>query len=237
MSATAVIKHQTNEPALATYAPDPFEALANAISPRTIVGALLKFSKGDFLAGADAKEIAEGTAFTANVDELMVGWVKWSNGKPIEHIMVRVAEGRTLPKRAELGDDDATRWETDSLGAPRDPWQYTSYLQLMGETGDLYTFTTSSRGGLGAIGELCRLYSRHRKKHSDVHPVITLEVGSYQHANKEFGKIKFPKFTLIGWSPKANFNQALAAAGLMPAPEPHVPEEAQADQMNDAIPF
>ena len=157
MSTTAVIKHQTNEPALATYAPDPFEALANAISPRTIVGALLKFSKGDFLAGEDAKEIPEGTAFTANVDELMVGWVKWSNGKPIEHIMVRVAEGRTLPNRAELGDDDATRWETDSLGAPRDPWQYTSYLPLMGETGDLYTFTTSSRGGLGANGDLCRL--------------------------------------------------------------------------------
>ena len=67
--------------------------------------------------------------------------------------------------------------------------------------------------------------------------MITLEVGSYQHANKEFGRIKFPKFTLIDWSPKANFNQALAAAGLMPAPEPHVPEEAQTDQMNDAIPF
>jgi hypothetical protein len=51
MSTTSVIKQQTNGPALATYAPDPFEAYANAISPRTIVGTLLKFSKGDFLAG------------------------------------------------------------------------------------------------------------------------------------------------------------------------------------------
>jgi hypothetical protein len=216
---------------------DPFEVFADAVQPRTIVGALMKFSKGDFLAGEDGHEIAEGTAFTANLDELMAGWVRWSGGKPIQHLMVRVAEGCTLPKRTELGDDDATRWETDSAGTPRDPWQFTNYLPLLNEAG-LFTFTTSSRGGLSAIGSLCRLYSRHRRKHPDVHPVIALEVGSYQHANKEFGRIKFPKFKLIGWAPKSKFDEALAAAGFALGAEPPASqEETQAVEMSDEIPF
>jgi hypothetical protein len=135
-----ITKTEKNNTVPTTYSDvDPFEVYADSVSPRTIVGTLLKFSKGDFLAGEESKEIAEGTTFTANVDELTVGWVKWSGGKPIEHIMVRVAEGRTLPKRAELGDDDATRWETDSTGAARDPWQYTNYLPLMNEAAELFT--------------------------------------------------------------------------------------------------
>jgi hypothetical protein len=233
-----VQKTETQNTAPTAYgAVDPFEAYANAVSPRNIVGDLMKFSKGDFLAGEEGKEIAEGTTFTANLDELMIGVVKWFGGKPIEHIMVRVAEGRALPKRAELDDQDETQWEVDSFGAPRDPWQYTNYLPLMNDAGDLFTFATSSRGGLGAVGDLCRLYSRHRKKHPDVYPVIALEVGSYQHANKEFGRIKFPKFTLMSWVPKTGFNEALAAAGLTPGKEPPAPEETQADDIDDSIPF
>jgi hypothetical protein len=235
---TLIQKPETQNTVPAAYgAVDPFEAYADAVSPRTIVGTLLKFSKGDYLAGEESKAIAEGTTFTANVDELTVGWVKWSDGKPIEHIMVRVAEGRVLPKRAELGDQDETHWEADSSGAPRDPYQYTNYLPLMNDAGDLFTFTTSSRGGLGAVGDLCRLYSRHRRKHPDVHPVIALEVGSYQHANKEYGRIKFPKFTLMSWVPKTGFNEALVAAGLTPGKEPPAPEETQADDIDDSIPF
>jgi hypothetical protein len=44
----SIIKTQTDGPALAIYGPDPFEAYANAVAPRTIIGTLLRFSKGDY---------------------------------------------------------------------------------------------------------------------------------------------------------------------------------------------
>jgi hypothetical protein len=211
---THLVKQQTNGHALVTPGPDPFEAYANAVSPRTNIGTLLRFSKGDYVAGEEGKEITEGLTFTANLDELMTGWVKWSDGKPVEQIMVRVAEGRSLPKRAELGDTDPTTWETDSSGKPRDPWQPASYLPLMDEEGRLFTFATSSRGGLGAIGNLSRLYAWHRRKHSEVYPIVALEVGSYQHQKREYGRIKFPKFKPIGWEPKVEVQRSVDRCGV-----------------------
>ena len=220
----AIKQQQTNGPALATYALDPFEAYANAVAPRTIIGTLLRFSKGDYLAGEEGKEITKGATFTANVDELLAGWNKWSDGKPVDHIMLRVAEGRMLPKREVLGDSDASHWEADSAGVPRDPWQFTNYLPLLDEQGGIFTFATSSRGGLTAIGDLARLYARHRRAgHRDVHPMIALDVGSYLHPNREYGRIKYPLFTPMGWAPKTAFNEALAAAGFTPGSEPPAP--------------
>jgi hypothetical protein len=155
---------------------DPFEEYANAIAPTYIVGKLLRFSKGDFLAGEGDDEITEGTMLTVNVDELTAGWIKWANGKPAEQIMVRVADGKAPPKRAELGDHDETTWELDAQGNRRDPWQFTNYLPMMDDQGELYTFTTSSRGGLGAIAHVARRYAQHRRRHPDVFPKITLRV-------------------------------------------------------------
>jgi hypothetical protein len=237
MQLTQTIKQQANGSALATYAFDAFEAYANAVVPRTIIGTLLRFSKGDYVSGEESKEIPIGSVFTANVDELLAGWIKWSGGKPVEHVMVRVAEGLALPKREVLGDRDGSCWEADSAGVPRDPWQFTNYLPLLNEEGGIFTFATSSRGGLTAIGDLTRRYARHRRAgHRDVHPMIALDVGSYQHQNREYGRIKYPVLTPMGWAPKEVFTDALAAAGLGAEP-PASPEETQAEDMGDDIPF
>jgi len=56
-------------------------------------------------------------------------------------------------------------------------------------------------------------------------------------ANREYGRIKYPLFMPMGWAPKTAFNEALAAAGFTPGAEPPAPQEAQAEQMNDEIPF
>ena len=68
-----IVERQTDGPALAIYGPDPFEVYANAVAPRTIIGMLLRFSKGDYVAGEEGKEITKGATFTANVDELLAG--------------------------------------------------------------------------------------------------------------------------------------------------------------------
>jgi hypothetical protein len=150
--------------------------------------------------------------------------------------MYRVAGGQAVPKRAELGDANHALWETDNNGKPRDPWQFTNYLPLLNEAGELFTFTTSSRGGIGAIGELCRRYSQHKRRHPNVLPIIGLDVDSYQHKVKEYGRIKFPKFAPMGWAPKSTFAEALAAAGLSTSEtEPAVADDA--GDMSDQIPF
>ena len=214
---------------------DPFAAYADAIAPQYIIGEMLRFSKGDCIVGQD-NTIPAGTTFTVNLDELMAGWIKWLDNKPVEHIMVRVAGGIPPKKRGELGDDDKTLWELDNQGKPRDPWQFTNYLPLMNEKSDLFTFTTSSRGGLGAIADLSRRYALHRKRHPNVFPVIALNVDSYQHKIRELGRIKFPVFEPAGYAPKNDFLAALAGAGLI-ATESETAEADPADELNDEVPF
>ena len=189
-----------------------FQSYGDQVSQRSIVGDLLKFSKGDFLCGEDEREIKEGTKFVANMDELMVGWIRWEDNKPSDQIMGRVVDGYQPQRRNELGDNDKTLWEVDSQGKERDPWQFSNYLILKDPDGEeLYTFATSSRGGLNAIGELCKGYGKAMRQRPDEYPVVELGVGSYQHSNKEFGRIKFPILKIVDWASKVEFAQALAA--------------------------
>jgi hypothetical protein len=198
---------------LAPAGGNAFEAYGQAVSQRSIVGKLLKFSKGDYLVGENNEDMPEGTELIANMDELMVGWIKWQDNKPAEQIMGRVSDGYQAPRRTDLGDNNKDDWETDDQGQLRDPWQFSNYLILKepGEDGELYTFATSSKGGLNAIGELCKSYGKAMRQRPDDLPVVTLKVGSYQHSNKSFGRIKFPIFELTGWAPRVEFTAALAA--------------------------
>src|SRR6516165_2607157 len=121
---------------------DALMQYADAFAPQFIIGEMLRFSKGDWLVGDDT--VAVGTTFTVAVDELLAGWIKWIDSKPVEHLMVRVADGATPKSRGELGDHDQSKWEMDATGKPKDPWQFTNYLPMMNEAGELFTFTTSS---------------------------------------------------------------------------------------------
>lgn len=190
-----------------------FEQYADAVETNRIVGDLLKFSKGEYLAGQNGDEIEEGTELVAHMGELMVGWVRWEGGRPTDMRMGRVVEGFTPLPRRELGETDETEWETDeSTGQPRDPWQLTNYLILKEPGGDrLFTFATSSKGGLSAIGALCRTYGKAARQRPNDFPIVALNVDSYRHSNKAYGKIFVPKLDVVGWLDKAEFDEALAA--------------------------
>src|SRR5262249_39912233 len=158
-------------------------------------------TKGDYVAGPYNDEIPIGTKLYAMMDSLNVGWIKWQDNRPAERITGAVGEGFQPPCRTELGDNDKSQWETDDQGHPRDPWQFTNELVLIEvEGGKTYTFTTSSRGGIGAIGELCSAYGKAMRQQPDRVPVIELDVGSYQHSNRAFGRIKFPIFKIVDWA-------------------------------------
>lgn len=181
---------------------DAYEAFGNSVTNRNIVGTLLKFNKGDWLAGEDADELPLGTVLIANMPSLQRGWIRWEDNKPDQHIMGPI-EGFTPPRRSELGDEDKDQWEEDQNGNPRDPWQESFYLQFVPEGADLddeeqiYTFAASSAGGRGAIGELAKAYGKNRRMHPDLMPKVELQVSSYNHRNKEFGRIKVPVFKLV----------------------------------------
>jgi len=149
----------------------------------------LKFAKGDYFAGQQAREIPLGTKFVAIMDQLMIGWVKWRDAAPVEQIMGLLAQGYKPKRRSELDDNDPAQWETDDeTGDPQDPWQFTNYLILADpNTKELYTFAASSRGALGAVGELCKEHGKHMREKPDEDPVIKLGVGSYLHRNKAYG--------------------------------------------------
>ena len=190
-----------------------FAAYANAVSPRNIIGKLLKFSKGDYVAGEGGEEVKEGTKFVAIMDELSTGWVRWEDNKPVEHRTGRVVDKFVPPPRRELGHDNKDDWPADDRGEARDPWQFTNYLVLKStdDTGEFYTFTTGTRGGLNAIADLCRHYARDVKQHPDCFPVIALKVSSYDHPVKSFGRVKVPVLTVVGRAPRDGVQMPVAA--------------------------
>jgi len=121
-------------------------------------------------------------------------------------------------------------------GTPKDPWAFSNYLPMMNEQGELFTFGTRSRGGIGAIADLARRYAKHRQRHPEVFPVISLSVDSYKHKDPEYGHIKLPVFEPAGYAPKTDFLAALADAGFTSI-EPETPEGDPGDELNDDLPF
>lgn len=203
--------------AVAVSGKNYFEQYADAQSQNRIVGDLLKFAKGDWTAGQDGEEVDEGTELVANLDELMVGWVKWEGGKPTDMRMGRVVEAYQPARRNELGDTDREQWERDDRGEARDPWQLTNYLILKEPGGEqLYTFATSSKGGMNAIGKLAGEYGKRIRQKPDEFPIVALGVDSYKHPNKAYGKIFTPEFKVVGWTGKGEFAEALADAAAAP---------------------
>jgi hypothetical protein len=231
-----VVTNQTEHTEVATVAhSDPLAAYANAVAPQYIIGEMLRFSKGDWIAGKD-NTIPVGTTFTVAPTELLAGWIQWLNSKPVSHEMVRVEDGIPPKKREELGDTDASQWPVDKDGKPKDVWQFTNYLPMMDEDGKVYTFTTSSRGGITAVAQLLRLFANHRKRHPDVFPVIKINTDSYQHKDRDLGRIKYPVFEPAGYLPKGDFLAALAEAGHTAAEAAPAATESADDEFNDSIP-
>ena len=181
-----------------------------------IEGDLLKFSKfGEWHAGQDSKKIALGTRLVARMETLAIGWLRWSDGKPVEKRLGFLGEGFAPPPRDQLGDRDETLWPVGPDGKATDPWQFINSLVLIDPATDqVYTFQIGSRGGINAIGAVCRAYGRRMRSHPGDLPIVELGSSSYRHA--QFGEIRIPQLNVVGWT---NGNtDAPAIAGPNPPP-------------------
>jgi hypothetical protein len=224
--------------ALAISAGDPLQAFADAVAPQTIVGKLLRFSKGDWLADEDDEVIKEGTRLIANLDDALIGWQKWEDKKPVDPRLVPLTASWKMEVRRELGDNDESLWEKDPSGKSRDPWQRVIYVPMADEGGNAYTFTSGSQGGIRSIGKLARAVVQGRKTYPDELPIVALTTDVYDH--REYGRIKKPVFTIVAWSPRDVFDKAMAAAGFVSGsltPPASPAAEPTREDMDDDIPF
>jgi hypothetical protein len=210
---------------------DFYEAYARAAILTEVEGTLLKFAKGDYL--ADGKAVPAGTRVIARMNTLQVGWIKWVDLRPADSRMGYVDRGFVLPRRHQLGDTDEASWDTDDRGEPRDPWAFTNNIVFVEEKrGQVFTFSTSSRGGITAMANLSRAYSRGRKPGH--WPIITLSVDAYEHPDRTFGRIKFPVFNIVGWTERDDGGVAADGGGTASGGSSG---DATSPQLDDEIPF
>jgi hypothetical protein len=171
---------------------------------RTFIGDLLRFHKfGEYRAGQYDDEIALGTRMTAYMNSLCVGWQCWEGNRPTDQVMGPIAEGFIPPPRGDLDRLDKSKWEKFDDGREKDPWAFTNTLVLVDLKGNeprFFTFTTSSKGGLGALGTLSFQYGQHLRQKPSESPIIELGRDDYVHP-KGYGEIRVPVFTIVGWVP------------------------------------
>lgn len=161
-------------------------------------GDFLKFSKGEWLKGQNDDEVALGTRLAANMAELSIGWLRWADGKPAERRMGLLSQGHKAEARDALGYTDQALWDLDENDKPKDPWNFTNELPLANpETGEQMTFSASSKGGIGAIGNLCKAYGREYRNCAGMVPIIELGRDSYKHP--VYGKTYVPVLTIVDW--------------------------------------
>ncbi len=180
---------------------DPYTAYGRAVGTDT---PFLKFIKGQFKYGVDDEVLPLRTRLVPHMSELRAGFIKWKDGAPEDEVMVRIAEGKPIPQREDLGDDDRNAWETDPNGMPLDPWKEVNTLPMKDpETGQEFIFTTGSRGGIGAIGKLATKYGRQRDKQAGKLPVIEIGSDSYFHKKRSIN-VDFPTLKIVGWEAEAD---------------------------------
>ena len=100
-------------------------AVQESVGASMIVGKMLKFLDGEFI--ADKTETLPADTTLAAVD-VVTAWVHWDDKKPIEHRITHV--GQSHPYRDELPDRDETKWPCGLNDEPSDPWRDTRYLRL-----------------------------------------------------------------------------------------------------------
>jgi len=190
-----------------------FESYGAQAAQRNIIGDLLRFNKGDYMYGQNDELLDEGTQCIVDMNTLTVGWQKWEDKKPADADMGFVNQNFQPKRRKELGDLDENEWEVDENGRPRDPWQFTNMVVMrqIGTTSEeegLYTFAGSSRGVINAIGTLCKIYGKKVRQDPEALPIVELNVDSYMHSNKSYGRIKIPVLDIVGWGTSADVEDA-----------------------------
>src|SRR5262245_19395197 len=167
-------------------------------------GDFLRFSgeSGKWSCGKENTDVA-GRRIIADVTDMLVGWQKFKDKRPVQYGGGRIIDGHQLPPRSELDEQDEAKWRNS-----QDPWQVTYYLAAFDdETGQTLIFTTSSRGGKDWLAGLQDEFAIH----NDGRPPTEwqwprVELTSESYINSYGKKFYAPIFRVLEWcDPPANF--------------------------------
>jgi hypothetical protein len=186
---------------------------------------LLKFNKGIYECGESI--IPQKTRFVAHCVGWVKCWIKFVDKKCVDRKMFRVADGKRVPDREELDDNDRNRWPMGPDDkTPSDPWVYQYLLPMEDETGELVVFVTSSVGGKRAVADLCKSYARRVKRTGvSAQPVIALDQALMP--TKAWGDVPRPHFEIVGWNTEVEGIRNIKAPDTL----------AQEHPFDDQIPF
>jgi hypothetical protein len=179
-----------------------------------------------YTCGRDKDEVPCGTKAVAFVDQQLRGFTIFEDGVPRSRLLPLWPPPDLDALRASLGNLDPDLWPNrDPKGQPLDPWRPTRRLPLvlLDATSAAVVFSTCSDGGNKAVGQLGRAVKMRRldPAHADALPLISLEVDSYPHPNKQFGTIFKPLFDIDGWTTHRAVEAAMRSGDygtLLPAP-------------------
>jgi hypothetical protein len=171
-------------------ADDGWRNAASDADTRLSRGVRLKFKDGKFF-DENGSELPDGTVAVAL--GLRQAWIRWAGHRPVE--VVERKPGVPLPARETLGHSNRAQWEIGPSGEPTDPWVNTNFMNLVGKSGGIYTFTTSSMGG-GAIERLADAIDFMRRVRPGAVPEIELRSAPMP---TRFGARTKPNFPIVGW--------------------------------------
>ena len=175
------------------------------VAPSGIAGRLIKFSRdGDYITTDDDQVVPADAEFVLLADDSQIGWLKFNGpGEAPDRVMGLLFDGFEMPPRESLGDLDPAKWELGLDNQPQDPWTHQQNIVLQNtETQELFTFSTSSKTGRRAVGNLLRHYQRMQKTRPDELPVIRLGKGGFQHRDTRVGFVSTPVFVVVGRAPR-----------------------------------
>jgi hypothetical protein len=209
----------------------PQQRYIDEVAPSSIVGRLVKFSKdGCFVTADDGAAVDDSAEFFALCGDIQIGFVKFSQqeGVPPERHMGLLYDGFEMPPRESLGDLDPAAWPVGLSGQPEDPWQHQQNLVLQQlSTHELFTFSTASKTGRRAVGNLLRHYNRLQRTSPGDVPVVRLRAGGFNHKDDRIGWVPTPVFAVVGHAPRDDAAK----------PEIPPPDTSPGSDMNDSIPF
>jgi hypothetical protein len=181
-----------------------------------VVGRPAKFDgkEGIHLTTDDGVPISEVRTWLFHGDQSIGGFIKFNGEgeKPDTALGFLFDDTWVMPARHELGDLDESAWPiSDFSGKAEDPWKWTLKLVFEDqESHELITWSTMSKTGLRAAGNLVRHYRRLVKDFPNDLPVIRLGLGGYD--DPKFGHVKTPVFIVVG--------QASKNGAMKPEPSP-----------------
>jgi hypothetical protein len=216
------------------------------------IATILKYQRGKWSVRGGAIGTVEtnmtGKRLIALPLHAQLGWTKWDRRQPVDQVLGYYKDEYKPLAREQLGDTDEGLWDIGSNGRPKDPWALGSHLPFLDpETGELFVFSTTSRGGISAIGYLFNAYADHltQEPNSIKMPVIELSTDGYNH--REYNWVDIPQFDIVGWEEPAERHKLPAYSPPPPpriAQPPTQPKAIEApksksihDEIDDEIPF